>query len=117
MENALIYRLAEGSLEAGRPLEALELLAPLVDELRDTAAGALLLGRAYYRSAQLRRAEETLTKAVELAPSDPYARYLLGRTLQRQSRHADALPHLRLAAAQDPAYAEDRDACAARLAG
>ncbi|MCW0212263.1 MAG: tetratricopeptide repeat protein [Pseudonocardia sp.] len=115
MDTALIYRLAEGQLESGRPLDALALLEPLADELRDGAAGSLLLARAYYRSAQLRRAEEELTRAVELAPTDAYARALLGRTLQRQSRHADALPHLRLAAALDPGYAEDRDSCEARV--
>jgi Flp pilus assembly protein TadD len=115
MDTALIYRLASGQLDGGRPLEALALLEPLADELRDSAAGRLLLGRAYYRSAQLRRAEEELTRAVELAPSDAHARALLGRTLQRRSRHADALVHLRLAAALDPGYAADRDSCEARV--
>lgn len=116
MDTALIYRLAEGQLDGGRPLEALAMLGPLADQLRDGAAGSLLLGRAYYRSAQLRRAEEELTRAVELAPADAYARALLGRTLQRQSRHAEALVHLRLAAALDPEYAADRDSCEARVA-
>ena len=111
----LTYRMALGWLDGGRPLEALQMLEPRAAELRGSAAGALLLGRAYYRSAQLRKAEEELRRAVELAPADSYARYLLGRTLQRQSRHADALPHLRLAAAQNPDYADDRDTCAARV--
>ncbi|GAA1873873.1 tetratricopeptide repeat protein [Pseudonocardia ailaonensis] len=114
--DTLSYRMAEDWVDGGSPLEALHLLEPKADELRASASGSLLLGRAYYRSAQLRKAEEELRHAVELAPADAYARYLLGRTLQRQSRHADALPHLRLAAAQNPEYAEDRDTCAARLA-
>lgn len=114
----LTYRMAESWLDDGRPLEALQMLEPARDELRDSAAGRLLLGRAYYHSAQLRRAEETLGRAVELAPTDAYARFLLGRTLQRQSRHADALVHLRLAAALDPRpdYVERRDTCAERIA-
>ncbi len=111
----MTYRMAEGRLAGGRPLEALSMLTPRSEELLETAAGAMLLGRAYYKSAQLTRAERTLERAVELAPTDSFARYLLGRTLQRQSRHAEALPHLRLAAAQNPAYAEDRDTCAARV--
>jgi tetratricopeptide (TPR) repeat protein len=115
MMDTLTYRTAERWVDEGLPLEALEMLEPRAEELRATAGGALLLGRAYYRSAQLRKAEAELRLAVELAPADAYARYLLGRTLQRQSRHDEALPHLRLAAAQDPGYAGDRDACAARV--
>ncbi|GAA4535439.1 CDC27 family protein [Pseudonocardia xishanensis] len=112
----MTYRMAEGLLNGGRPLEALSMLTPRAEELLETASGAVLLGRAYYHSAQLGRAEKALTRAVALAPTDSFARYLLGRTLQRQSRYAEALPHLKLAAAQDPAYAEDRDTCAARVA-
>ncbi|GEL24625.1 hypothetical protein PSU4_35790 [Pseudonocardia sulfidoxydans NBRC 16205] len=115
MMDTLTFRMAETWVDEGRPLEALEMLEPHADELRESVAGALLLGRAYYRSAQLRKAEEELARAVELAPADSYARYLLGRALQRQSRHADALPHLRLAAALNPDYAGDRDACADRV--
>ncbi|WP_098958833.1 CDC27 family protein [Pseudonocardia sp. N23] len=115
MMDTLTYRMAETWVDGGRPLEALEMLEPRAGELRESSGGTLLLGRAYYRSAQLRKAEEELRRAVELAPADSFARYLLGRTLQRQSRYADALPHLRLAAAQNPVYAEDRDACAARV--
>jgi len=112
----MTYRMAEGWLDGGRPLEALSMLTPRREELLETASGAVLLGRAYYHSAQLRRAEETLRTAVELSPTDSFARYLLGRTLQRQSRHAEALPHLKLAAAQNPVYAADRDTCAANVA-
>lgn len=59
---------------------------------------------AHFRSASLGRAEEVLTTLVELDPADGYARLLLGRTLSRRGRHADALPQLKLAAAltRDP---------------
>ncbi len=36
---------------------------------------------------------------VEDDPSDAWAQHALGRALERQSRHREALPHLRLAAA------------------
>ena len=39
------------------------------------------------------------------APADGYAHLLLGRTLQRGSRHDEATPHLRLAAAMGVATA------------
>jgi hypothetical protein len=35
---------------------------------------------------------------VEDCPTDVWARFALGRALERQSRYAEALPHLRLAA-------------------
>lgn len=96
------YRLAEVYLEAGDPLEALRLLEPLADELRTQAGGQLLLGRVYYHTAQLARAQEALERAVEMAPTDAYARFALGRTLQRRSRHDEAKVHFRVAAALDP---------------
>ena len=53
---------------------------------------------AYFKSAQLQRAEADLVVLVETSPTDVWARFALGRVLERQSRYADALPHLRLAA-------------------
>jgi hypothetical protein len=50
-------------------------------------------------SAQLGRAERELRTIVAENPADAYAHLLLGRTLQRQSRHDEAGTHLRLAAA------------------
>ena len=43
---------------------------------------------------------------VEQDPTDVWARHTLGRTLERQSRFEEALPHLRLAAAMsaDPEH-------------
>jgi hypothetical protein len=35
---------------------------------------------------------------VDECPTDLWARYALGRVLERQSKFADALPHMRLAA-------------------
>ena len=80
----MTYRMAEGWLDGGRPLEALSMLTPRREELLETASGAVLLGRAYFHSAQLRRAEEALARAVELAPTDSFARYLLGRDAPKE---------------------------------
>ncbi len=67
------------------------------------------LALAHFQSAALGKAEGVLTALVDLDPSDGYARLLLGRTLSRQSRHAEALPQLRLAAAitRDPEVASE----------
>ncbi|MFI9650424.1 tetratricopeptide repeat protein [Streptomyces sp. NPDC052040] len=78
---------------------AARVLKALVEEVPEQTGPRLLLARAYYHSAQLRRAEDELRTVVEREPVEHYARLLLGRTLQRQGRHDDAAPHLRLAAA------------------
>ena len=39
---------------------------------------------------------------IERDPSDHYARFVLGRTLERQGRPAEALPHLRMASVMHP---------------
>ena len=78
---------------------AARLLADVVAEHPGQTGPRLLLARAYFHSAQLRRAEEELRVVVDRDPADHYAHLLLGRTLERQSRHAEAAPWLRLAAA------------------
>ncbi|MFI8191838.1 tetratricopeptide repeat protein [Streptomyces sp. NPDC085946] len=78
---------------------ATRVLAGLVAEVPEQTGPRLLLARAYYHSAQLGRAEAELRLLVERDPVEHYARLMLGRTLQRQGRHAEAEPHLRLAAA------------------
>nr|WP_202121448.1 tetratricopeptide repeat protein [Streptomyces sp. BA2] len=85
---------------------AARILAALADEVPEQVAPRLLLARAYYHSAQLRRAESELRTVIELDPVEQYARLLLGRTLERQGRDADAAPHLRMAAALSGDFAE-----------
>lgn len=85
--------------EAKEYTEAARLLTAVVDEVPEQVAPRLLLARAYYHSAQLGRAEEQLRVIVERDPVEHYAHLMLGRTLQRQGREAEAAPWLRLAAA------------------
>ncbi|MEJ2864986.1 tetratricopeptide repeat protein [Actinomycetospora flava] len=96
------FRRAEDLLERRRPLDALKLLAPLLETEHAAASVHLLAARAFLASAQFRRAEEGFLRVLELDPSDHYARFALGRTLQRQSRLAEARTQLRMAAAMDP---------------
>ena len=65
----------------------------------EQAAPRLLLARTYYHSAQLGRAEQQLRAVIERDPVEYYAHLMLGRTLERQGRHAEAAPWLRMAAA------------------
>jgi Flp pilus assembly protein TadD len=96
------FRQAEALVERRRPLDALKALEPLLDEEPDKPSVQLLAGRAYFHSAQLRRAERAFTKVLELDPTDHYARFVLGRTLQRLGRFVEALAQLRMASAMNP---------------
>lgn len=78
---------------------AARVLGKLVEEVPEQTGPRLLLARAYYHSAQLRRAETELRVIVERDPVEHYARLMLGRTLQRQGRSVEAEPHMRLASA------------------
>ena len=84
-------------LTMGQPTEAARLLEPVV-EAEPANEGALeLLARAYFGSAQLGRAEESLTRLVALAPANGWARRALARTLERLSRAEEAASHHRVA--------------------
>ena len=106
--------LAQGLFDRGDFREAALALAELVEEIEgatseETSGPAydgvlhgtddlrLLLARAYFHSAQLGRAEATLTRITTESPTDAYAHLLLGRTLQRAGRHDEAARPLALA--------------------
>ena len=96
------YRAAAVLYDAGDALGAARELEPLLS--RDSAPKSVLelAGRAYFRSAQLGRAEAAFARLVERDPTDAYARFALGRTLERQSRRDEAALCYRIAAAMDP---------------
>jgi len=96
------FRLAESLVSERRPLEALRELRPVLAAEPDAPSVQLLAGRAYLQSAQFRRAEEAFLRVLEHNPSDHYARFVLGRTLQRQSRLEEARAQLAMAAAMHP---------------
>lgn len=100
------YGTAYDLLVRRQPAQALELLdAALADEPTNRGLRSLRAW-AYLMRAQLQKAEAELRALVEEVPDDDWARHALGRALERQSRFADALPHLRLAAAMtgDPEH-------------
>jgi Flp pilus assembly protein TadD len=84
-------------LAMGQPTEAARILEPVLAAEPSNQSALELLARSYYGSAQLARAEETLIRLVELAPANGWARRALARTLERQSRGAEAVPHHRVA--------------------
>jgi len=78
---------------------AADLLVEVVEEVPNQTGPRLLLARAYYHSAQLRRAEEQLREIIDRDPVEHYAHLMLGRTLERQARHDEAAQWLRMAEA------------------
>ncbi|PSK65149.1 Beta-barrel assembly-enhancing protease [Micromonospora sp. MH33] len=104
------YRRATMFFEAGDPTGAARLLEPIVEAEPGNSSVRQLLARAYFQSAQLNRAEEQLRELVDRDPSDHYAHHVLGRTLERMNRPADALRHLRIAVAM---YSTNADYTAA----
>jgi Tfp pilus assembly protein PilF len=111
------YQRAGLYLEAGDPAEAARILEQVIEAEPTNAGVRLQLALAYFGSAQLGRAETELRTLVERDPSDHYAHHVLGRTLERLNRPADALPHLRLADAMSsmPDYREAVQRVAARV--
>ncbi|TCK24545.1 tetratricopeptide repeat protein [Pseudonocardia endophytica] len=111
-------RLAEGYLDVGNPLLAVGLLEAVRPQLDGDRAAELLLARGYFHSAQLSRARDVLEPLVEQEPTDVWTRFLLARTLERQSETGRALSHLRLVTAMSdrPEYRERLDALEARIA-
>ena len=107
------YRRAWELLEQRAPLEALAILEPAVEAEPEANSLRTLRAWAYYMRVQLQKAEADLRLLVDQDPTDLWARHALGRTLERQSRPVDALPHLKLAAAMsgDP----EHDAAALRV--
>ena len=93
------YRTAFDLLARRAPAEALDVLEPALADEPDNTGLRTLRAWAFLMRAQLRRAEAELEWLVEQNPSDDWAQHALGRCLERQSRYAEALPHLRLAAA------------------
>ena len=94
----LAYRTAFELLARRAPTEALEILEPALAQEPDNAGLLTLRAWAYLMRAQLRRAEADLKRLARRDPSDDWTQHALGRCLERQSRYAEALPHLRLAA-------------------
>ncbi|WP_299531743.1 tetratricopeptide repeat protein [uncultured Streptomyces sp.] len=90
---------AQMFFDAKEYLTAARILGGLVSEAPEQVGPRLLLARAYYHSARLGKAETELRAVLERDPVEDYARLMLGRTLERQGRHDEAAPHLRMAAA------------------
>ena len=91
-------RLRSGlTAQATIPLEKAKKLEPEKASIREA------LGIAYFRLARWRDAErEFRTIVEELAPTDDYAHYALGRALEHLGKTAEANGHYKLASSMKP---------------
>jgi Flp pilus assembly protein TadD len=85
--------------DLGDFIGAARILAPVAETEPTNRTVLELLGRAYFHSAQLRRAEATFRRLVELDPVDAWAHAALARALERQGRDSEAGAYRRLHAA------------------
>ena len=83
--------------QATVPLERAKRLEPEKASIREA------LGIAYFRLQRWEDAEQEFRTIVEdLAPTDHYAHYALGRALERQGKTAEANGHYKLASSMKP---------------
>jgi Flp pilus assembly protein TadD len=107
-------------LEAGHnhqatvPLEKARDLAPDKTSIREA------LGRALFGAQRYEQAAAEFRAVIDRAPTDDYALFCLGRSLQMLGRHAEAREPLAQAAGMQPGrrdYRMYRDRARARAAG
>lgn len=86
---------AHDKLAHGKSDEAISILQNLAKTAGPHAKGLQHeLGIAYYRTGKLTLADQAFTQAIQQAPNDLEAIQLLGLTLYRLGRPADAIPYL-----------------------
>ncbi|HWH55001.1 MAG TPA: tetratricopeptide repeat protein [Gaiellaceae bacterium] len=91
-------RLREGmAAQATVPLERAKRLEPDKASIREA------LGIAYFRIHRYEEAESEFRAMLELAPTDDYAHYALGRSLEKLGKETEAQGHYKLASSLRPA--------------
>ena len=89
-------------LKEGMPAQATVVLEKAKNLEPEKASIREALGIAYFRLARWQEAEAEFRAVLELSPTDDYAHYALGRTLEKQGRQAEANGHYKLASSMKP---------------
>ncbi|ADB51634.1 tetratricopeptide repeat protein [Conexibacter woesei] len=97
-----LYVRGTALLEAGDFHQAAVPLRQARDQAPDKSSVREALGRALFHAQQYEEAAAEFAAVVEHAPTNDYALFCLGRSLQQLGRHADSLPPLAQAAGLRP---------------
>jgi Flp pilus assembly protein TadD len=103
------FQQGRGLLGDGMPAQATVSLEKAKKLEPDKASIREALGIAYFRIQRWKEAEAEFRAVLELNPTDDYAHYALGRSLEKQGRDAEANGHYKLASSLSPesaTYAE-----------
>src|SRR5260370_15132365 len=114
-----LYRLGSELLESGDHHQATIPLIRARDLAPDKTSIREALGRALFGAQRYEQASEEFQAVVDRAPTNDYALFCLGRSLQLLGRHAEARRPLALAACMQPGrrdYRIYRDRARARAA-
>ena len=114
-----LFRRGTELLEAGHNHQATIPLSRARDLAPDKTSIREALGRALFRSQRYEQASEEFEAVVDRAPTNDFALFCLGRSLQMLGRHAEARKPLALAACLQPGrrdYRIYRDRARARAA-
>jgi Flp pilus assembly protein TadD len=115
-----LFRRGSELLEAGHHHQATIPLTRARDLEPDKTSIREALGRALFHAQHYEEAAAEFAAVTRQAPTDDYALFCLGRSLQMLGRHAEARQPLALAAYMQPArrdYRRYRDQARARAAG
>jgi Flp pilus assembly protein TadD len=112
-----LYRRGMELLEAGHHHQAVIPLSRVRDLAPDKTSIREALGRALFHAQQYEAAAAEFQAVIDRAPTNDFALFCLGRSLQMLGRHAEARQPLALAAFMQPArkdYRRYRDQARAR---
>jgi Flp pilus assembly protein TadD len=97
-----LFQQGKSHLKNGRAAQATVALEKAKRREPEKASIREALGIAYFRIHRWKAAEAEFRAMLELAPTDDYAHYALGRCLQKQGKAHEANGHYKLANALRP---------------
>jgi tetratricopeptide (TPR) repeat protein len=115
-----LFRRGTELLEGGHNHQALIPLTRARDLAPDKTSIREALGRALFHAQRYEEAAAEFQAVIDRYPTNDYAQFCLGRSLQMLGRHAEAREPLTLAACMQPSrrdYSRYRDQARARASG
>jgi Flp pilus assembly protein TadD len=101
-----LFQQGKSHLKQGRAAQATVALEKAKRREPDKASIREALGIAYFRIQRWEEAEREFRAMLELAPTDDYAHYALGRSLEKQGKAHEANGHYKLANSLRPGQSD-----------